>query len=157
MSDRSSRGEREDRGGPSVREACARHFPGATLLPAFIVPDEADAIGAAISSLADGGDCDLVLTTCGTGLAPRDVTPQATRAVLDFEVPGLAEAMRMESRVLKATAILSRQVTGVRKRTLVVNLPGSPKGAVECLDVIAAVLPHASKTLQGAAGDDHSA
>lgn len=155
VSDRSSRGEREDRGGPAVREACLRYFPGAMVLPPFVVPDETDAIAAAITGLADDGACDLVLTTGGTGLAPRDVTPQATRRVLDYEIPGLAEAMRMETRARVATAILSRQVAGVRNSTLIVNLPGSPKGAVECLEAIAGALPHAVQTLRNSAGDVH--
>lgn len=125
------------------------------VLPPFVVPDETDAIAAAITGLADDGACDLVLTTGGTGLAPRDVTPQATRRVLDYEIPGLAEAMRMETRARVATAILSRQVAGVRNSTLIVNLPGSPKGAVECLEAIAGALPHAVQTLRNSAGDVH--
>jgi molybdopterin adenylyltransferase len=107
--------------------------------------------------LADGGLADLVLTTGGTGLSPRDVTPQATLAVGDYEVPGLPEAMRAATRAALPTAILSRQAAVVRGRTLVVNLPGSPRGAVECLEAIAGVLPHAVETLRGEAGDSHPA
>ena len=105
--------------------------------------------------MADAGSADLVLTTGGTGLSPRDVTPQATRAVLDDEVPGLAETMRAATRAAVPTAILSRQVAGVRRRTLIVNLPGSPRGAVACLEAIASVLPHAVATIHGTAGDAH--
>ena len=120
-----------------------------------MIPDDASRIGAEISRLADADLTDLILTTGGTGLSPRDVTPQATRAALDYEVPGLAETMRAATRAGFPAAVLSRQVAGVRRRTLVVNLPGSPRGAVECLEAIAPVLPHAVATLRGEAGDTH--
>ncbi|HEU4672927.1 MAG TPA: MogA/MoaB family molybdenum cofactor biosynthesis protein [Candidatus Limnocylindrales bacterium] len=118
-----------------------------------VVPDERDAIGEAIVSAAD--QCLLVVTTGGTGLTPRDVTPQATTAVLDYEVPGLAEAMRAAGRAQTPLADLSRGVVGVRGRSLVVNVPGSPKAAIESIDAIAPVLEHALETLAGAF--DHSA
>jgi molybdopterin adenylyltransferase len=155
ISDRSARGQREDRSGPAVAETLVRLIAGVETLERRVLPDDRAAIEAELRRLADDGFTDLVLTTGGTGLAPRDVTPQATRAALDYEVPGLAEAMRAATRTAVPSAILSRQVAGVRRRTLVVNLPGSPRGAVECLEAIASVLPHAVATLRGEAGDAH--
>lgn len=154
VSDRSFRGEREDRGGPAVAEA-ARRLLGAEIAETRIVPDEKDDIAWNLTRLADNAAVDLVLTTGGTGLSPRDVTPEATRSVLTFEVPGLAEAMRAAGRAALPAAMLSRQVAGVRGKTLLVNLPGSPRGAVECLEAIAAVLPHAVSVLRGETPDAH--
>jgi molybdenum cofactor synthesis domain-containing protein len=154
ISDRSFRREREDRGGPAVRDAVLRHLPGARIVDMDVLPDEKEPIGESLRKLADSSAADLVLTTGGTGLSPRDVTPQATIAVADYEVPGLGEAMRAASRAAKPVAVLSRQTAVVRRRTLIVNLPGSPRGAVECLESVVAVLPHALATLAGA-GDDH--
>lgn len=130
-------------------------LPSATVVETAIVPDDEGLIRQELSRMADSGSTDLVLTTGGTGLSPRDVTPQATRAALDYEVPGLAETMRAATRAGFPAAVLSRQAAGVRRRTLVINLPGSPKGAVECLEAIASVLPHAVATLRGEAGDRH--
>ena len=155
ISDRSARGERDDEGGPAIAAALSRLVPSATVVETAIVPDEGGLIREELAKIADSGAADLVLTTGGTGLSPRDVTPQATRAALDYEVPGLAETMRAATRAGFPAAVLSRQVTGVRRRTLVINLPGSPKGAVECLEAIASVLPHAVATLRGEAGDEH--
>jgi molybdopterin adenylyltransferase len=157
ISDRSAKGEREDRSGPAVAEALGRLVAGVHIVERNVIPDERGAIEAEMRRLADTDGADLVVTTGGTGLAPRDVTPQATRTVLDYEVPGIAEAMRAVTRSAVPSAILSRQVAGVRGRTLVVNLPGSPRGAVECLEAIAGVLPHAVETLRGEAGDSHPA
>ena len=114
-----------------------------------IVPDETELISAKLQDWCDGGDVDVVLTTGGTGLGPRDVTPEATRAVVDFEVPGITEAIRIGT--LKSTpfAMLSRSVAGVRSGCLIINLPGSPKGVGECLEVAIPALPHALEMIKG--------
>jgi molybdenum cofactor synthesis domain-containing protein len=113
-----------------------------------LVPDEQDEIAAAIVALCDGAD--LVLTSGGTGLAPRDVTPEATRSVIDREAPGIAEAMRAQTAQFQRLAWLSRAVAGTRGRTLVINLPGNPKAVRECLGVLTPMLPHALKLSSGA-------
>ena len=151
VSDKASRGERDDRGGPAIREVALA--AGWRVVETLVIPDERDRIAAALRRLADGLDLDLVCTTGGTGLAPRDVTPQATQDVLTYEVPGLAEAMRAASLATTPAAMLSRAVVGVRGRTLIVNLPGNPKGARECLETILPALPHAISTLRTAVGD----
>ena len=155
ISDRSYHGERADKGGPAVADAVARLLAGAVVVEETILPDERDDIAWNLKRIADTGAADLVLTTGGTGLSPRDVTPQATLDVLDYEVPGLAEVMREATRASVPTAILSRQIAAVCGRTLIVNLPGSPRGAVECFEAVAYVLGHAVATLRGEAGDDH--
>jgi molybdenum cofactor synthesis domain-containing protein len=119
-----------------------------------LVPDEREAISQAITELAAGAN--LVLTSGGTGLAPRDVTPEATRAVLDREAPGIAEAMRSETAKLQRLSWLSRGVAGTRGNTLIVNLPGNPKAVRECLDVLAPMLPHALKLSSGADAAQHA-
>jgi molybdenum cofactor synthesis domain-containing protein len=124
-----------------------------TASEAVVIPDEQPLIERTLTRLADERDLDLVLTTGGTGLAPRDVTPQATRAVIDFEVPGLAEAMRAVSLGKTPAAMLSRAVAGVRRHTLIVNLPGNPKGVRECLEAILPALPHAVALLHSEVGD----
>jgi molybdopterin adenylyltransferase len=144
VSDRAAAGEREDRSGRLVAD---RLVAMGFAVQRAIVPDERDRIEAVLSHGAEGHG--LVVTTGGTGLTPRDVTPQATLAVVDYEVPGLAEAMRAEGRRQTPMAALSRAVVGVRGRSLIVNLPGSPSGASESLDAIAEVLPHALETLAG--------
>ena len=145
ISDRSFRGEREDASGPAL----ARLVEQKAWSPdkKALVPDEEQAIRDVLISWADSGDVDLILTTGGTGFAPRDVTPEATRAVIEREASGLAEAMRAASLKVTPHAMLSRVVAGIRKRTIIVNLPGSPKGAVENLQVIVPVLPHAVQLL----------
>jgi molybdenum cofactor synthesis domain-containing protein len=143
-SDRSAAGDREDTSGAAVAE---RLEGLGFAVERRVVPDERPAIEAAIVEAAARHR--LVVTTGGTGLTPRDVTPQATAAVIDYEVPGLAEAMRAAGRRITPMADLSRGIVGVRGVTLVVNLPGSPRGAVESLDAIAAALPHALETLAG--------
>ncbi|MDO8691916.1 MAG: MogA/MoaB family molybdenum cofactor biosynthesis protein, partial [Dehalococcoidia bacterium] len=117
------------------------------------VPDEREQIQEKLVAWADGLQVDVVLTTGGTGLAPRDVTPTATLEVIDYQVPGLPEAMRAESLKKTPNAMLSRMVAGVRGHTLIVNLPGSPRAVQECLDVIRPALPHAVQTLRGEVGD----
>lgn len=156
VSDRSFRGEREDRSGPAVADA-VRRLLGAEVVSVEVVPDERDVIAWNLTRLADYVPVDLVLTTGGTGISPRDVTPEATRSVISAELPGLPEAMRAASRAALPAAMLSRQVAGVRGKTLVVNLPGSPRGAVECLEAVAAALPHAAALLRGEAPDAHPA
>lgn len=151
VSDKASRGEREDLGGPAIREVMLAF--GAAVGEYVIVPDEADRIGAQIRRLADERRLDVVFTTGGTGLAARDVTPQATAACLDYEVPGIPEAMRAASLLKTPAAMTSRAVAGVRGRTLVINLPGSPKGVRECLAVVLPALAHAVGLLRGETGD----
>jgi molybdopterin adenylyltransferase len=151
VSDKSSRGEREDEGGKTIRQIV--EGSGSTVGAYVVVPDERDQIAAQIRQMADERRLDVVLTTGGTGLSPRDVTPEATRSAIDYEVPGLAEAMRAESFKQTPAGILSRAVSGVRGRTLVVNLPGNPKGVRECLDVILPAIPHAVSVMRGEVGE----
>lgn len=146
ISDRSSRGERKDASGPALARLVEAE--GWSVVRQGILPDEESAIRDALISWTDGADLDVILTTGGTGFAPRDVTPEATRAVIEREAPGLAEAMRAASLDVTPHAMLSRIVTGIRKRTLIINLPGSPKGAVENLQVVIPVLPHAIQLLR---------
>jgi molybdopterin adenylyltransferase len=154
VSDRASRGEREDRSGPEL-EAAVR-AGGGEVLGRSVIPDERDAIIAELTRLCDEVRAPLILTTGGTGFAPRDVTPEATRAVLHREAPGLAEHARAEGAKKTRHAILSRGVAGIRHSSVIVNLPGSPKGALETFAAIAAVLPHALSVLAGS-GDEHPA
>ena len=156
VSDRSARGEREDRGGPAVADA-ARRLLGAEVVETQVVPDEKDDIVWHLTRFADNVLADLVLTTGGTGISDRDVTPEATRSVISLELPGLPEAMRAASRSALPSAMLSRQVAGIRGKTLVVNLPGSPRGAVECLEAIAGALPHAVSMLRDEDAEMHPA
>ena len=145
-SDRSARGERPDASGPALSRLIQEQ--GWSVNRQALLPDDQSAIRDLLASWADGGELDVILTTGGTGFAPRDVTPEATRLVIEREAPGLAEAMRAASLKITPHAMLSRIVTGIRKRTLIINLPGSPKGAVENLQVVIPVLPHAIQLLQ---------
>jgi molybdenum cofactor synthesis domain-containing protein len=146
ISDRGSRGERADESGPLLKQMAERQ--GWAVEREGIVPDELAAIQGTLVNWADAVHLDLILTTGGTGFAPRDVTPEATQAVIDREAPGLAEAMRAASLQKTLHAMLSRAVCGIRKRTLIVNLPGSPKAARENLETILPALPHAMALLQ---------
>jgi len=146
-SDRGARGEREDRSGPALAEAIAS-LPGAQVVARAIVPDEQPEIEAVLRRwVAEGFD--LILTTGGTGLSPRDVTPEATRAVIDREAPGFAEAMRAASLAITPHAMLSRAIAGLAGRTLIINLPGSPKAARENLMTILPALGHGLDKLRG--------
>ena len=151
VSDSASRGAREDRSGPALRERCQQL--GWQVGYATVVADEAAALEARLIELTDSGLADLILTTGGTGVGPRDVTPEATLAVCEKVIPGLGELMREKGRQANPRASLSRGIAGVRGRAVIVNLPGSPKGAVESLDAIAELLPHTVEVLRGARHD----
>jgi molybdenum cofactor synthesis domain-containing protein len=146
ISDRSARGERPDVSGPVLAEAIARR--GWQVVHQQIVPDDQPAIEQVLREWADSEEVDLVLTSGGTGFGRRDVTPEATLAVIERAAPGLAEAMRSASLGKTPHAMLSRAAAGIRRTTLIINLPGSPKGALENLQVILPVLPHAVQLLQ---------
>ena len=147
VSDAGSRGERIDTGGEAVAGAIVG--AGGEVVARGIVPDEHAAIAATLSAWCDGGGIDLILTTGGTGLSARDVTPEAVRSIADRDVPGIAEAMRAEGLRQTPRAMLSRSVAVVRRATLIVTLPGSEKGARESLGAIIGVLPHAVELLRG--------
>ena len=151
ISDRGSRGERQDKSGEVVREILSGM--DAHIVYHDIVPDEKELIVEKLVNWADEDKLDVIITTGGTGLTPRDVTPEATLAVVDRIVPGFAEAMRAESLKKTPHAMLSRAVVGTRGKCLIVNLPGSPKAVRECLEVILPALPHAVETLKGQAGE----
>lgn len=151
VSDTAARGERaEDVGGQTARETV--EAMGFSVVAQRIVPDEVNQIQTALVEWSDEDTADLIVTTGGTGLAARDVTPDATLGVVDRVVPGIAEVMRAESLKKTPAAMLSRAVAGVRGQTLIVNLPGNPKGVRECLEAIRPALGHAVETVRGAAG-----
>lgn len=147
VSDRSFAGEREDVSGSAVAERIS--LEGWEVIKRDIVPDDLEKIADVFRAWSDQDGVDVVLSTGGTGFAPRDVTPEATRAVVDRNAPGLTEAMRAVSMDITPHAMLSRAEAGIRKATLIINLPGSPKAAVENLEVVIPVLPHAVALLQG--------
>jgi len=147
VSDKGSQGKREDLSGPAIAEMLA----GAAIeiRKTCIVPDEVDLIQQAIIKFADVEKLDLILTTGGTGVSPRDLTPDATLKVIDKEIPGMAEAMRISSMKITPHAMISRAVAGIRGRSLIINLPGSPKGARENLAVVLPALSHAIEKIKG--------
>lgn len=148
LSDKSSKGEREDLSGPAI----AAKLQGlAEIVAQEVIPDEKGLIIEKIIDYADRLKVDIVFTSGGTGLAPRDVTPEATLAVCDRLVPGITDAMRLRSLQITDRAMLSRAISGTRGKTLIINLPGSPKAVKECLDVFLPVMDHAVETLRGEA------
>lgn len=146
ISDGASKGERQDVSGENIRSLVTQ-LPDAVVSAGAIIPDEAEQIAATLRAWSDEKRLNLVLTTGGTGLAPRDVTPEATKLVIEREAPGIAEALRAISLQYTRNAMLSRGIAGVRGRTLIINLPGSPKAVKECLEYILPVLPHAINLL----------
>ena len=151
ISDKGWRGERLDKSGQTAKEVISQLR--IDILKYEVVPDEADIISSRLREWCDEGGLDLILTSGGTGLSDRDVTPEATLAVVDKIIPGLTEAMRMETMKRKPEAILSRAVAGSRGKCLIINLPGSPKAVQECLEVVLPVLPHALDVLGGRVSD----
>jgi molybdenum cofactor synthesis domain-containing protein len=149
LSDKGSRGEREDLSGPAIKEMLKGIGAEVTLYE--ILPDEKEMIK--VKLIEYSGKVDLILTTGGTGLSPRDVTPDATIEVIDREIPGIAEAMRTEGMKKTSRSMLSRAVAGVKGETLIVNLPGSPKAVKENLGVILEVIPHAIEKIKGDTGE----
>ena len=147
VSDRSSSGAREDRSGPLLQQAVIDS--GWEVIQTDIISDEFSEIVDILQTWSDTGEINVILTTGGTGFSPRDITPEATKTVVDRQAPGLAEAMRAGSLSITPHAMLSRAEAGIRKKTLIVNLPGSPKGALENFRIVAPVLPHAVQLLEG--------
>ena len=150
LSDKGSQGQRVDESGPVVEELLA---PVGEVVHVAILPDDLASIATLLIAWTDQEKLDLIVTTGGTGLSPRDVTPQATLQVIDYEIPGMAEAMRMQSLQKTPHAMVSRAVVGVRKQTMIINLPGSPKGARENLETLLPALPHALAKLTGDPSD----
>jgi molybdopterin adenylyltransferase len=147
VSDRSNRGERRDISGPALKSVIEQQ--GWQIIDASIVPDESSQISRKLADWADSGKCDLILTTGGTGFTVRDVTPEATISIIERQTPGITQAILVESLNITPHAMLSRATSGIRARTLIVNLPGNPKAAVENLNIILPVVPHAIELLQG--------
>jgi molybdenum cofactor synthesis domain-containing protein len=157
VSDRSAHGERPDVSGPVLVEAIQSQ--GWTVVKQAVLPDDPEAVQALLADWADSGEIDILLTTGGTGFSPRDVTPEATQLVIERAAPGLAETMRAAGLLKTPHAMLSRATAGIRGRTLIVNLPGNPRAALENLQVIQPALPHAVQLLTGSpqAESGHSA
>jgi len=151
ISDKSWQGKREDKSGELIKELMGK--VEAQIIKHDVVPDERECIEEKLKMMSDELKVDLILTTGGTGLAPRDVTPEATAAVIDREVPGITEAMRAQGRQATPFAILSRAVAGARNKTLIINLPGSPNGVKQSLEAILAVIPHAIEILRRDGGE----
>ena len=149
VSDRASRGEYEDRGGPAIHTYLEEVLTSAWSAIATIVPDELDVVSQTLQQMVDEQDCCLIITTGGTGPAPRDVTPEATEQVCDKMMPGFGELMRQVSLQKVPTAILSRQTAGIRKGCLIVNLPGQPRAIQECLDAVFPAIPYCVDLIGG--------
>ncbi len=146
-SDKGASGQREDGSGPEI--AGLLQAMGMEIIARRIIPDEKEMIRLALMEWSEGDKADLIVTTGGTGVSPRDVTPDATREVIDREIPGMAEAMRHQSMLITPHAMISRALVGIRGRTLIINLPGSPKGARENLNVLLPALAHAIEKIKG--------
>ncbi|OIN96441.1 molybdenum cofactor biosynthesis protein [Candidatus Desantisbacteria bacterium CG1_02_38_46] len=151
ISDKSSAGKRKDKSGPIINSRVKNIK--AKVLCREIIPDNKKTIEKKLKILADELKIDLILTTGGTGFSARDVTPEATRAVIEKEIPGIPEAMRIKSLKFTLKAMLSRSIAGIRGKTLIINLPGSSVAVKECLDIILPVIPHAVELLQGKGGE----
>jgi molybdopterin adenylyltransferase len=149
ISDRASAGIYEDRSGPEIEKVLREFLGGSATFESVVVPDEVELISAALRKFADAQKCDMVVTTGGTGISARDVTPEATRAVLEKELPGFGEIMRLQSFAKVKTAILSRAVAGTRGKTLIVNLPGKPSAVRECLEILAPAIREGLAHLRG--------
>ena len=151
LSDSGYTGQREDKSGPVIRQMV--EAAGYTVVHTELLPDGIDPLRGVLSTLCDEDVCDLILTTGGTGFSPSDVTPEATMAVVERPAPGIAEAMRYHSLQITPRAMLSRAAAGIRKGTLIVNLPGSPKAVTECLEYILPSLAHGLEVLRGMTGN----
>ena len=147
ISDKGWQGQRYDESGKVIRDSLS--LLDSRVVKYEVIPDEANVIASKLAEWADEGGVDIILTTGGTGLSQRDVTPEATLSIVDKVVPGFAEAMRAKTFSMTPFAILSRAVAGVRKKCLIINLPGSPKGVRECLEIILPVIPHALEIIKG--------
>ena len=150
LSDKASKGERVDESGKAIKDLV--EAKGWKVVHQTVLPDDENEIIRKLITLSDSGDVDIILTTGGTGLSPRDVTPEATKAVIDREAPGFSEAIRNLSISKTPYAMLSRAVSGIRGKTLIINLPGSVKGVRESLELLLPVLPHAVEILRGESG-----
>lgn len=151
LSDKGARGERTDLSGPALTDWLGRH--GVETAVYEMIPDDLELISAKLAEWADSAAMDIILTTGGTGVSPRDVTPEATMKILERVIPGLGELMRFRSLAKTPSAAISRAVAGIRGRTLIINLPGSPKGAVENLEAVWDAVPHAVAKIQGDPSD----
>lgn len=151
LSDRSYKKEREDASGPAIVQYMKSR--GYDVLQVYLLPDEEKELVDVLKQSCDIDNVDLILTTGGTGLSPRDSAPEATRQLVDKAVPGISEYMRYKSMQVTPRGMLSRGIAGIRKSTLIINLPGSPKAAIECLSYIIDVLPHAIETMKGQVKD----
>jgi molybdenum cofactor synthesis domain-containing protein len=147
ISDRGSRGERKDTSGPEI--VAMLQQIGIEIVGQSIIPDEKELIRQSLIEWCDGEKTDLILTTGGTGVSPRDVTPDATREIIEREIPGMAEEMRRRSAAITPRAMISRAIAGIRGQTLIINLPGSPKGALENLSVVLPALTHTIEKIKG--------